>query len=412
MSNGLSLHKQILLGAALGCGIGLALQYSGLSHPLAHSIFSLAETLGTLFIAMLRMVVIPLIFTSIASGIAHLRKHSQMGRVWKFTLTYFLCTTTVAILTGLAIVNLLAPGKGLETPAFTNSSISLEYKQITLSSFAQNLASQLFLNPLAAMAGGKILPTVIFALLLGAALVKKGSDSTQTETLLKELFELIMTITHWIMRTAPLGIMGLCLTLVATQDLAIITQMALFVCIVIGATLAHGLITLPLILRFFTSIHPLRFFSSMQNAFITALSTSSSSATLPITIECVEKKLGVNKDVANFVLPIGATMNMDGTALYEAIAALFIANLVGIELSLSQQLVIFLMTTVAAIGAPGIPSAGMTTMIMVLESVGLPAEGIAILLPLDRLLDTIRTAVNIEGDAIGCCVIHSLLKES
>lgn len=355
------------------------------------------------------MVVIPLIFTSIASGISNLRAHTQMARVWKIALVYFMTTSALAILLGLVVINVFPVGQGLESPPFQESVTQLPFDRISLAEFFREFVSRLFLNPFSAMADGKILPTVIFAIFMGAAMVVVGEKGDGVSQLLREGFEIIMVITHWIMRLAPLGVMALFITLIATQDLRLIKQMAMFVGIVFLATGIHGFVTLPLILRLFTRVRPLHFFRCMQDALITAFSTSSSSAALPVTLEAVEERLEVDKDVAGFVLPLGATINMDGTALYEAIAALFIANVVGIELNLIEQLIIFLMTAVAAVGAPGIPSAGMTTMIMVLESVGLPAEGVIILLPLDRLLDTIRTAVNVEGDAIGCCVIHEIL---
>lgn len=404
------MHKKIFLGAFSGIFLGIALQYFGTESSAAQTTLFFAGLLGSLFISLLKMIVIPLVFTSIANGIAHLRAHAQVGSVWRYTIVYFLCTTSIAIFIALVIVNIFQPGKGLDTLPFQESMAEFKYEHISLQTFAQEFIGRLFLNPLSAMANNKILPTAIFAILLGAALVSVGDKGKRVEELLSELFQLIMAITHWVMQLAPIGIFGLCLKLVATQDLAILNQMLLFIAIAIGATLVHGFITLPLILSFYTSIRPKRFFTGMQNALITALSTSSSSAALPVTMECVEENLGVDKDVAGFVLPIGATMNMDGTALYEAIAAIFIANLVGVELSLIQQMVVFLMSAIAAIGAPGIPSAGMTTMVMVLDSVGLPAEAIAILLPMDRFLDTFRTMVNVEGDAIGCCVIDSLIK--
>jgi len=176
--------------------------------------------------------------------------------------------------------------------------------------------------------------------------------------------------------------------------------------IVVGATLFHGLVSLPLVLWFTTKRNPIEYFIGVRDALVTAFSTSSSSATLPVTMNCVENNLKVDKDIAGFVLPIGATMNMDGTALYEAMAAIFVANLVGVELTFVQQLTVFLTAMVASIGAPGIPSAGLVTMLLVLQSVGLPVEAVAILIPIDRPLDALRTMVNVEGDTIGSCVVH------
>jgi Na+/H+-dicarboxylate symporter len=211
------------------------------------------------------------------------------------------------------------------------------------------------------------------------------------------------------MRVAPLGVMALLTKLTATQDLSLLASLARFIFVVVGSTLFHGLIILPLILYVLTRKNPLFFLNGIKEAMIMALSTSSSSATLPVTLRCVQNNLKVDRKIASFVLPLGATINMDGTALYEAMAAIFVANIMGVELSLLQQVIVLLMAVVASVGAPGIPSAGMVTMVMVLQAVGLPAEAIAILLPIDRILDTIRTAVNVEGDCAGSLVVQHLV---
>lgn len=211
------------------------------------------------------------------------------------------------------------------------------------------------------------------------------------------------------MRLAPLGIMALLTKLVATQDMALLGSLGKFVGVVVGTTLLHGVVALPLILYLVTGVTPLKFWRGAREALVTAFATSSSSATLPVTLRCVEQHLHVKPEIAGFVVPLGATVNMDGTALYEAAAALFVANLAGIDLNLMQQTIVFLTAMLAAIGAPGIPSAGMVTMVMVLQSVGLPAEAIALLLPIDRPLDAIRTAVNVEGDMVGSLVVQRLV---
>ncbi|PKO54441.1 MAG: dicarboxylate/amino acid:cation symporter, partial [Betaproteobacteria bacterium HGW-Betaproteobacteria-2] len=260
-------------------------------------------------------------------------------------------------------------------------------------------------------AQNNVLAVVVFALIVGIALVMGGERYRQIHQLLQEFLELNMRIVGWVMVIAPLGIMALLIKLTATQDLAMFATLGKFIAIVLGTTMLHGLLVLPLLLYLFTGMTPLTFFRGSREALITALATSSSAATLPVTLRCVEQNLGVKRDVAGFVAPLGATINMDGTALYEAAAALFIANLVGIELNLIQQIVVFLTAMIAAMGAPGIPSAGMVTMVMVLQAVGLPAEAIAILLPIDRALDTFRTAVNVEGDMVGSLIVDKLVND-
>jgi Na+/H+-dicarboxylate symporter len=227
---------------------------------------------------------------------------------------------------------------------------------------------------------------------------------------LQEGLEITMRIVSWVMVLAPFGIAALLIKLVATQDTTMLSTMGKFMAVVISTTLLHGVVILPLLLYLITGKTPLWFWRGAREALVTAFATSSSSATLPVTMRCTTGPLKVKPEIAGFVVPLGATVNMDGTALYEAAAALFIANLVGIELSFVQQLIVFFTAMIAAVGAPGIPSAGMVTMVMVLQSVGLPVEAIAILLPIDRLLDTLRTTVNVEGDMIGSLVVQKLVK--
>jgi Na+/H+-dicarboxylate symporter len=249
---------------------------------------------------------------------------------------------------------------------------------------------------------------VIIALFLGVALVVGGERYRNLRVLIQELQELCLLIVGWIMRLAPLGIAALLLQLVASQNSALLSSLLHFIAVVIGSTLFHGIIVLPLLLYLITRVTPLRFFRGSREALVTAFATSSSAATLPITLRCTEQHLHVKKDIANFVVPLGATVNMDGTALYEAAAALFVARLAGIELDIASQMIIFVVAMLGAIGAPGIPSVGMLSMVLVLESVGLPTEAIAILLPIDRILDTVRTAVNVEGDMVGALIVQKL----
>lgn len=401
-----SLNAQILLGALAGVVFGVLLGGLGSESSVARQGLYVSGLVGSLFIDLLKMVLIPLVFTSIAVGVANLRAHSQMHRVWTGALVYFMTTTALAITLGLVASNLSRPGAGLELAMFSDSMQHFEAQQLPLPEFFARFLHGLFQNPVAALANSNVLAVVVFALLLGVALVLGGERYRNILALLQELLELTLRIVGWIMRLAPLGIMALLIKLVATQDLALLTTLAKFVAVVLGSTLLHGVLVLPLLLYLFTRVSPLKFFRGAREALLTAFATSSSSATLPVTLRCAEQNLHVKQDVAGFVVPLGATLNMDGTALYEAAAALFVANLVGIELSLIQQLVVFFTAMLAAIGAPGIPSAGMVTMVMVLQSVGLPAEAIAILLPIDRLLDAFRTAVNVEGDMVGSLVVQ------
>lgn len=404
-----SLNTQILLGALFGIVIGLALVSIGKDSAITQTSLYAANLVGTFFIDLLKMVLIPLVFTSITVGVANLQAHKQIHRVWISTLSFFVFSMSVAIVVGLMANAIFQTGKGLHLEMFQNAMANFAAKQQTPSDFFTSFLHGLFMNPFAALAQGDVLAVLIFALFLGVALVVGGERYKNILVLLQEFLDLVMQMVRWIMTIAPFGIMALLIKLMVTQDLALLGTLGKFAAVVSGSLLFHGVVLLPLILYLVTGMTPWRFWRGAREALVTAFATSSSSATLPITLRCVEHNLHVRKEIAQFVIPLGATVNMDGTALYEATAALFVANLVGIDLNLTQQLIVFFTAMFAAIGAPGIPSAGMVTMVMVLQSVGLPAEAIAILLPIDRLLDTLRTAANVEGDMIGSLVVQKLV---
>jgi len=401
-----SLNSQILLGSLAGILLGLGLSILDKESATSQIGLYIAELLGMLFIDLLKMVMVPLVFTSIVVGVANLRAHQQMHRVWMATLCFFIFTATVAIILGLTAANLFHPGEGLQLPMFQDAMQNFQAKQMSLPEFFTQFLHSLFQNPVAALAQGNILAVVIFALLMGIALVIGGERFRNIHFILQEILELVLMLVGWIMRLAPLCIMALLIKLVVTQDVSLLMMLIKFISLVVGTLLLHGLVVLPLILYLVTGMTPIKFWQGARDALITAFATSSSSATLPITLRCVEQNLYVKRDIAGFVVPLGATINMDGTALYEAAAALFIANLVGVDLNLVQQMIVFFTAMLAAIGAPGIPSAGMVTMLLVLQSVGLPVEAIAILLPIDRLLDAFRTSVNVEGDMVGSLVVQ------
>lgn len=405
-----SLNMQILIGALIGIALGLGMSSLGKDTSTTQHGIYLAGIVGGVFVDLLKMVLVPLVFCSIAVGVANLRQHRQMHRVWTTTLAFFVFSMLVAIVLGLAAANIFAPGKGLNLAMLHSADIQAH--SMTLGEFAEKFLHGLFVNPFAALAQGNVLAIVIFALFVGIALVAGGERYRNILQLLQEGLELTLRIVGWIMRLAPLGIMALLAKLIATQDASILATLGKFIAVAAGTTLFHGAIALPLILYLVTGVSPLKFWHGAREALVTAFATSSSSATIPVTLRCVEQHLHVKPEIAGFVVPLGATINMDGTALYEAAAALFIANLVGIELNLIQQLAVCFTAMVAAIGAPGIPSAGMVTMVMVLQSVGLPAEAIAILLPIDRPLDAIRTAVNVEGDMVGSLIVQKLVGKS
>lgn len=402
-----SLNTQIFIAAVLGVLFGLLLnQFSSESGFHTASIYCLGIASG-IFIGFLKLILVPLIFTSIVVGVSNLQAHDRMHRVWKVTVLCCLTTTTIAVTIGIACAHLFEPGKGLHIDLFQQAMSGFEAKQqLSPSEFITQFIQGLLVNPFKAMAENNILAVVVFALLVGAALVAGGKQLQAVNTLFNQSFQLIMRIVGWIMVLAPIGIFALMAKLIATENLAVLGSLAKFATVVTGTTIFHGLVVLPALLWIFGRMSPLTFFRGARPALITAFATSSSSATMPVSMRCAEQNLGVNPSIVGFVVPLGSQMNMDGTALYEAAAALFIANLVGLDLTVGQQVVVCLTAMIASLGAPGIPSAGMVTMIMVLQSVGLPAEAVAILLPIDRILDTVRTVVNVQGDMMISVVVQ------
>ncbi len=404
-----SLNTRILIGCLIGV-LGCFWLHSADSASAGPALYG-AKIVGNLFLDLLRMVLVPLVFASIVTGVANLRAHDRMHRVWTTTLLFFFATMAIAIIIGFGAAHLFKPGEGLHLSMFAEATASYQARQMPLPDYIAQFLRGLFQNPFKVLANGDILAIVIVALFLGIALVVGGERYRNIHKLMTELQELCLLVVGWIMHLAPFGLAALLLQLVATQQAELLWSLGHFIAVVTGTTLFHGVIVLPAILWAMTGVSPLRFFKGAREALITAFVTSSSAATLPITLRCTEQHLHVRKDVASFVVPLGATVNMDGTALYEAAAALFIARLAGIELDIASQMIVFFVAMLGAIGAPGIPSVGMLSMVLVLESVGLPTEAIALLLPIDRILDTVRTAVNVEGDMVGALIVQKLASE-
>lgn len=411
MKRRLSLNTQILVGCLAGVAGGLAIAALGPGEPLSQHTLYGAKLVGTLFLDLLRMILIPLVFSSIVVGVANLRAHQEMHRVWTTTLGFFFLSMALAIVLGFTAANVFRPGEGMELALFAEATRSFQARQMPLPDYIAQFLHGLFENPVKALAQGDILAVVIVALFMGVALVVGGDRYKNLRGFVEELQELCLLVVGWIMRLAPLGLAALLLQLVATQRVDLLQSLIHFIAVVVGTTLFHGAVVLPLLLYAVTRMSPIKFWRGSREALITAFATSSSAATLPVTLRCTEQHLHVKKDIANFVVPLGATVNMDGTALYEAAAALFVARLAGIELDLVHQMVIFFVAMLGAMGAPGIPSVGMLSMVLVLQSVGLPTEAIAILLPIDRILDTVRTAVNVEGDMVGSLIVQELVEK-
>lgn len=407
----MSLNSQIFIAAVLGVIFGFVLNLYPNTEFFDGSIYGLS-ILSSIFIGLLKMLLTPLIFSSIVVGVSNLEATGQLNRTWKITLLCCVTTTTLALILGITCAHLFNVGKGVDVVLFQEAMQSHQGPDtLTPSAFFTNFIQNTLINPFKAFAEGNVLAVVVFALLVGVALVKGGERFKTVKNLSQQFFDIMMLMIGWVMKIAPLGIFALLAKLIATEDVSVLSRLAEFAAVVTGTTIFHGVVVLPLLLWIFGKMDPITFFKGTRTALITAFATSSSSATMPLSLRCTQENLGVRPQTAGFVIPIGTQLNMDGTALYEAAAALFIANLMGLDLTLGQQLIVCATAMIASLGAPGIPSAGMVTMIMVLQSVGLPAEAIAILLPIDRILDTVRTVVNVQGDMMISVVVDRYTKE-
>ncbi|MCZ6513134.1 MAG: dicarboxylate/amino acid:cation symporter [Nitrospinae bacterium] len=367
------------------------------------------DWIGEIFLNALKMLVIPLIVSSLIVGIAGLGDITKVGKTGAITLFYFMTTTAFSVVIGLAMVNFMQPGKSVEMVSEMPEGVAAK-KAVGITDILQSFISP---NLVKSMLDMDILPIIIFSLVFGGVLTTLGEKGKTVINFFDAVNEAIMKMVHLVLYLAPVGIFALIASKLGAAGggdafWAELLKIGKYAFTVIAALLLHALVVLPAILIFVTRRSPIKFFKGASAALTTALSTASSSATLPVTIECAVENNQVSRRASLFVLPIGATVNMDGTAMYEAIAAIFIAQMLGIELSFTQQIIIFITATLAAIGAAGIPEAGLVTLIMVLQSVGLPLEGIGMLLSIDWFLDRCRTTVNVWGDSIGAAVVDKL----
>lgn len=409
----LKASTQILAAMVLGVAVGLLLgyfvgaaQYEDTTYAkIAGGLLEKLDFVGSMFIRLLKMIIIPLIVASLVSGVASLGDARSLGRLGGKTFLYYMCTTVLAVAIGLVLVNVVKPGDRFDPENAPKTAVTAESEPPSIMSILEDIVPE---NVVDAMARSSVLSVIFFSILLGTAIISVGEKAQPLAAFFESLNAVIMKIVGWIMALAPIGVFALMGRMVGTLGLSVMKPLAFHMLTVILGLALHAVIVLPLLLRVFARYSPVRFIKDMFSAVLTAFSTASSSATLPITMECVEKNAGVSNRVASFVLPLGATVNMDGTALYEAVAAMFIAQAYGIDLNLGQQLVIMLTATLASIGAAAIPSAALVTMVIVLRSVKLPMEGIGMIWAVDRILDMFRTAVNVWGDSCGTAIVAHL----
>ncbi|MDX1455020.1 MAG: dicarboxylate/amino acid:cation symporter [Gammaproteobacteria bacterium] len=413
----LALHWQILIAIILAAFAGWLTGAEG--QVFGITFVSLFDFIGTLFINALKMLIVPLIASSMISGMAGIGQGGGLGRLGSKTFGFYVITTMAAIMIGLFLVNAFQPG--IDENAPVAEQLALEAGKTEVS---ENLKSgggagdivQIFVRMIptnivdSASSNGAILSVIFFSLLFGYFMTKIDDEYAEPQyRFWQGLFQIMMKITELIMKFAPIGVFGLVAETVATTGFASAGPLLAFSLVVLGALLFHALVTLPLMLKFIAGVSPLAMYQAMAPALLTAFSTASSSATLPVTMDCVEKNAGVSNRTSSFVLPLGATVNMNGTALYECVAVIFLAQAYGASLGFDTQFIIVVTALLTSIGVAGIPSASLVAIVVILNTVGLPAEAVGVLFVFDRILDMARTAINVFGDSV-CAVIVAKLE--
>lgn len=404
----MSLTQRILVAMGVGISLGALLQWLALPQDHLFNAIVLNGFIdggGRIFIALLKMLVVPLVFVSLVCGAASLGDTGSVGRLGGKTIGLYLLTTAVAVSLAMLIALTTDPGLGGESASSMTSTSTFEPK--TAPSVKDTFINVVPSNPIAAMADGKMLQVILFALLFGLALSKAGASGEKLRGFFADLNDVMMRLISMIIALTPIGVFCLMTQLGATLGLAEIAKVAMYFATIVIALLVHAALVYPLLLKTLTGLNPLVFLRKMREALLVAFSTSSSGATLPVTLRTVEHKLGVQNNVASFAVPLGATINMDGTAIMQGVATVFIAQFYGIDLGLSALLTVVLTATLASIGTAAVPGVGLITLTLVLDQVGLPVEGIALIIGVDRLLDMLRTAVNVTGDATVATIVAS-----
>ncbi|OZG71105.1 dicarboxylate/amino acid:cation symporter [Hahella sp. CCB-MM4] len=379
----LALWKKILLGMVLGVIVGVIM------GPDAEVL----KPIGTLFINAIKMLIVPLIFFSLIVGVTSMKDSRKMGRIGLKSLVLYLGTTAVAISIGLGLGTLFSPGDGISMVAVEAAPVAKEAP--TLIDTLLNLIPK---NPVAALASGNILQIIVFALCLGIALSRCGDPAKPVIQVFEGLAEGMYKLTEFVMKLAPFGVFGLMAWVAGKYGADILLPLIKVIAVVYIGCLIHVLVFYTGMISFLGSLNPIRYLKGLVNPASVAFTTTSSSGTLPATIKASREELGVSKGISSFVLPLGATINMDGTALYQGVCALFIAQAFGVDLSFMDYLAIIMTSTLASIGTAGVPGAGLIMLSLVLSTVGLPMEGLAIVAGIDRILDMARTTVNVCGD--------------
>ncbi|MBH0056952.1 dicarboxylate/amino acid:cation symporter [Pseudoalteromonas sp. SWXJZ94C] len=354
---------------------------------------------GEIFINSLKMLVVPLVFVSLVCGTCSLSDPKKLGRLGGKSIGLYLITTAIAITVAISLALLFSPGDGVPLP--TNN----VYDEKVAPSLASVIIAMFPTNPFEAMAKGNMLQVIVFALLFGVAMALSGKAGNRIAAVFEDLNTVILKLVTLLMNIAPYGVFFLMAKLFTTIEIELIVKLIQYFLVVVAALFIHAFVNYSILLKIFTGLSPVKFLTKMKHACLFGFSTSSSSATMPITLETATKKLGASNSVASFTIPLGATINMDGTAIMQGVATVFIAQVYGIDLSVTDYLTVILTATLASVGTAGVPGVGLIMLAMVLNQVGLPVEGISIIIGVDRLLDMTRTAVNITGDCMVTCVV-------
>ena len=402
MTDRLALTKKIFLAMVLGLLLGSFIHYLSLDDSnfiIQFGVNGIIDLGGQIFIVTLKLLVVPLVFVSLACGASNLSGGTSLGRIGFKTLGLYLFTTAAAITFALIVANLINPGVGMSLASDTIfvGKESPPLKQVFLEIFPS--------NPVKAMAEGNMLQVIVFAILVGVAISKSGEHGARLRDGLNDWNEVIMRLVLMLMSVAPLGVFCLMTTVFANMGFSGILDLAKYFSNVVLVLILHFVITYFLLLRILAGLSPLGFFRDFYPVMAYAFSTSSSSATLPITLETLERKMGIKKEVASFTAPLGATINMDGTAIMQGVATVFIAQAYSVDIGLGGYMMVILTATMASIGTAGVPGVGLITLALVLQQVGLPVEGIALIIGVDRLLDMLRTAINVGGDATVAAIV-------
>jgi len=407
----LKLHWQILIALLFAVIVGWVVTAE--TSIFGVTLVSIFDFIGKLFLNALKMIIVPLIVSSIIMGVSNLGSSDAFGRLGSKTLLYYVVTSTFAILIGIAVVNIVQPGIVDGEPAKDILGLSEDTSMVMNKVEGKSAGDVvgIFLrmiptNIVKAASEGQMLGLIFFSLLFGFFMTKIKTDvGSVLRTFWQGVFDVMMLITDLVMKFAPFGVFALVAKVVIISGFEAFQPLLTFFFTVLVALLIHILVVMPLLLRFVGGVNPIKHYQAMAPALLTAFSTASSSATLPVTIDCVQDRAGVSNRVTSFVLPLGATVNMDGTALYECVAAIFIAQAYGLDLTLATQFSIVVLALMTSIGVAGIPSASLVAIAIILAAIGLPAEGIGLILAVDRVLDMCRTAVNVFSDSCGAVII-------